>query len=373
MPCRFRQRCNDERVKLGIWKAFCRDTDQLIDWKCGARDQATLRRLLDRLKDWNIWFFFTDNWKAYSLEIDKNDLFQGKSGTVAIERNKKRQRHWFARFRRKSIVVSKSVRMVELAKVICTNLEALRAAMAEPGDENRELVLRYVDASLESPLDLSVRALIRLVDCRFGRVFDDGPVLKIGPAARVIISDVAFQGNTSALTPFVINYGCLETYDVEFKDHQGLSCFGGAVLNLGRWRAEHLSVRNSRAEYGGGIFNLGGRFQARDLRMRNNQAEFGGALINRNGRLEIRESEIEANKARQRGRAFYSSGGLAELNSGKIFDNEAAESGGGLANEEGGRVILEDIKLTQNKTEAQKLFRPDPLPPDGRSGTLHCL
>jgi len=74
--------------------------------------------LLDRLKGWNIWFFFTDDWKAYGLEIDENDLFQGKSGTVAIERNNGRQRHWFARFRRKSIVVSKSVRMVELTMAL---------------------------------------------------------------------------------------------------------------------------------------------------------------------------------------------------------------------------------------------------------------
>jgi insertion element IS1 protein InsB len=37
---------------------------------------------------------------------------------VAIERNNGRQRHWFARFRRKSIVVSKSFRMVELTMAL---------------------------------------------------------------------------------------------------------------------------------------------------------------------------------------------------------------------------------------------------------------
>lgn len=52
------------------------------------------------------------------MEISENDLFQGKSGTVAIERNNGRQRHWFARFRRKSIVVSKSLHMVELTMAL---------------------------------------------------------------------------------------------------------------------------------------------------------------------------------------------------------------------------------------------------------------
>lgn len=37
-----------------------------------------------------------------------------KSETVAIEQNNGWQRHWLARFRRKSIVVSKSAEMVDL-------------------------------------------------------------------------------------------------------------------------------------------------------------------------------------------------------------------------------------------------------------------
>jgi insertion element IS1 protein InsB len=52
------------------------------------------------------------------MEISENDLFQGKSGAVAIERNNGSQRHWFARFRRKSIVVSKSLYMVELTMAL---------------------------------------------------------------------------------------------------------------------------------------------------------------------------------------------------------------------------------------------------------------
>ena len=40
-------------------------------------------------------------------------LYAGKDQTHGIERDHARQRHWLARFRRRSIVVSKSVRMVD--------------------------------------------------------------------------------------------------------------------------------------------------------------------------------------------------------------------------------------------------------------------
>jgi insertion element IS1 protein InsB len=42
----------------------------------------------------------------------------GKDKTVEIERNNAAQRHWFARFRRKSIVVSKSQEMVDITMAI---------------------------------------------------------------------------------------------------------------------------------------------------------------------------------------------------------------------------------------------------------------
>ncbi|WP_368044323.1 IS1 family transposase [uncultured Desulfovibrio sp.] len=91
-----------------------RDTGQLIDRECGGCDQATLHRLMKHLAKWKVWFSCTDKWKVYPLEIGENDLLQGKNGTVRIERNNCRQRHWFAGFRRKSVVVSRSLHMVDL-------------------------------------------------------------------------------------------------------------------------------------------------------------------------------------------------------------------------------------------------------------------
>ena len=62
--------------------------------------------------------FCTDKFEVYKKEISVAKLRQSKAETVAIERNNGRQRHWFARFRRKSIVVSKSLQMVDLTMAL---------------------------------------------------------------------------------------------------------------------------------------------------------------------------------------------------------------------------------------------------------------
>ncbi len=69
---------------------------------------------MDRLKNWKTKLFCTDNWEAYSLEIPPELHLIGKSETMYIERNNCCYRHWIGRFKRKSIIVSKSLEMVDL-------------------------------------------------------------------------------------------------------------------------------------------------------------------------------------------------------------------------------------------------------------------
>ncbi len=95
-----------------------RETGELIDWECGGRDSETFSRLFARLKKWDVELFCTDEWPVYDQVINEDKLYQSKSETVYIEQNNARQRHWFARFRRKSIVVSKSLEMVELTMAL---------------------------------------------------------------------------------------------------------------------------------------------------------------------------------------------------------------------------------------------------------------
>lgn len=69
---------------------------------------------MSRLQKWNVELYCADNWAVYPEVIAEEKLFQGKSQTYYLEQNNGRQRHWFARFRRKSIVVSKTLEMVDL-------------------------------------------------------------------------------------------------------------------------------------------------------------------------------------------------------------------------------------------------------------------
>lgn len=72
------------------------------------------QNLVERLSSWKVELYCADNWAIYPEVIVADKLFQGKTQTFYLEQNNGRQRHWYARFRRKSIVVSKTVEMVDL-------------------------------------------------------------------------------------------------------------------------------------------------------------------------------------------------------------------------------------------------------------------
>ena len=103
-----------KKNKCWIWKAYCRTSGQLVDWECGDRSGKTLKKLLKRLKRLKVVVFFADNWEAYAGLIPAAMLIQTKAETHGIERNNFRQRHWFGRFRRKTCIVSRSLKMVDL-------------------------------------------------------------------------------------------------------------------------------------------------------------------------------------------------------------------------------------------------------------------
>ena len=84
-----------------------------MDWECGGRDKATAERLLERLKRWRTRLYCADDYAVYDVSLPVGLLYTGKDETHGIERDNARQRHWLARFRRRSIVVSKTARMVD--------------------------------------------------------------------------------------------------------------------------------------------------------------------------------------------------------------------------------------------------------------------
>ena len=86
----------------------------MIDWEIGDRSTDTLWVLLERLERFDVRVYFSDKWDGYAELIPPDRLIQTKSQTMEIERNNGQMRHWFARFRRRTCVVSRSLVMVDL-------------------------------------------------------------------------------------------------------------------------------------------------------------------------------------------------------------------------------------------------------------------
>jgi insertion element IS1 protein InsB len=72
-----------------------------------------LSRPLERVERWDPRLYCTDDRAAYAALIPQGRLFVGKEETHGIERDHARQRHRLARFRRRTCVVSRAVRMVD--------------------------------------------------------------------------------------------------------------------------------------------------------------------------------------------------------------------------------------------------------------------
>ena len=107
-----------QQQKRWIWTALDQETGQLPDWACGRRNKATLKPMVDRLAQWDITLYGTHQGATSASVIPQDKLVQSKATTHAIERHHGRQRQWFGRFTRQSIIVSKSTEMVDLTMVL---------------------------------------------------------------------------------------------------------------------------------------------------------------------------------------------------------------------------------------------------------------
>ena len=86
-----------------------------MDWECGGRDAGTGQRLIARLQRWRTRLYGADDYAVYGALLPVGQCYSGKNETHGIERDNARQGHWLARFRRRSIVVSKAKRMVDVS------------------------------------------------------------------------------------------------------------------------------------------------------------------------------------------------------------------------------------------------------------------
>ena len=69
---------------------------------------------MGRLEKWNVKVYYADDWQVYASVLPREKWVQTKAETHGMERNNCRMRHWFGRFKRKSIIVSKRLERVNL-------------------------------------------------------------------------------------------------------------------------------------------------------------------------------------------------------------------------------------------------------------------
>ena len=95
------------------------DPGQLLDWAGRRREKASLKKMGDRLATWDVHMYGPDKWATSAAIIPQAKLGQSKTTTHDIKRKHCRQRPWCGRFKRKSIIVSKSTEMVDLTMALC--------------------------------------------------------------------------------------------------------------------------------------------------------------------------------------------------------------------------------------------------------------
>jgi insertion element IS1 protein InsB len=116
--------------KLWIWRAYDPVARRTVAWIVGGRDDETCQKLLDKIGVEGKTFI-TDDWDGYHRLIPEGQLFTGKDLTVPIERDNSNIRHFLARFRRRTKVVSKSQEMVDLSLRLYHHLHDNLEALAE--------------------------------------------------------------------------------------------------------------------------------------------------------------------------------------------------------------------------------------------------
>ena len=84
-------------------------------WVLGSRDSATFRRLYDKVKHCKNCIFYTDSWDAFAEVLPAGQHIIGKVHTIDIEHDNSNTRHHLGRFTRRTKVVSKKERMVDIS------------------------------------------------------------------------------------------------------------------------------------------------------------------------------------------------------------------------------------------------------------------
>lgn len=158
-------------------------------------------------------------------------------------------------------------------------------------------------------------------------------VLQVAPGARVTVQGATIKGGSGAP-----DAGTPAALAVSFTR-------GGGILNQGVLRLENVTIQQSVANEGGGIYNaLGANLTLKNVTLTGNKAvafagntslqNGSGGGISNAGTLVMESGTVRQNAADRSGGGIYNSGTLT-VTSGTIESNTAAVSGGGIFNAAG--------------------------------------
>ena len=100
-----------KRQQRWLWHAIDHHNGEVLADVLAPHEDTALSRLLELLEPFGIQKFYTDNWGAYSRQLDSQQHTIGKPHTQKIERKHLTLRTRIKRLTRKTICFSKSVLM----------------------------------------------------------------------------------------------------------------------------------------------------------------------------------------------------------------------------------------------------------------------
>jgi len=98
----------NKKNRRWTWYAIERNSGVLVAWQNGKRDNATFKKLLEKMQCFPTRSYSTDNWESYTSLLPAGKHFIGKANTWKIERKNLNFRTHLKRLCRKTICFSKN-------------------------------------------------------------------------------------------------------------------------------------------------------------------------------------------------------------------------------------------------------------------------
>ncbi|WP_341529472.1 choice-of-anchor Q domain-containing protein [Nostoc sp. UHCC 0302] len=190
-----------------------------------------------------------------------------------------------------------------------------------------------------------------------GSIYNSGSLILANSIVRNNKSDYSGGGiyNTGSLT--LTNSTISENKTGDLFDQ-----YGGGIYNsdYGAVTLSNSTIKNNRAEYGGGIYSTNGSVTVSNSIFSGNEAEYlsfigfssgsGGGIYSTNSTLTVNNSTFSSNSANDQGGGIFSDRTLTVSNS-KFDNNSANFQGSGIINHYGTLTVINSI-FNNNSTNS---------------------